>query len=179
MNKKLSTTILSAAVVCGGLVGAGGLVANAYDTEDPTTPTTAVESETDTDTDADAGEVTPVAPNGLVAQVEGEPPAPGAEGERPEGRRGGGCGGNEAVADVLGLTTDELHEAREAGSSLADVAASQGVAVDAVVQAIIDDKTERLDERLASGEITQAEAEERIADIEARATEKVNSVRGE
>ena len=176
MNKKLSTTILSAAVVCGGLVGAGGLVANAYDTEDPTTPTTAVESEADTD----AGEVTPVAPNGLVAQVEGEPPAaPGAEGERPEGRRGGGCGGNEAVADVLGLTTDELHEAREAGSSLADVAASQGVAVDAVVQAIIDDKTERLDERLASGEITQAEAEERIADIEARATEKVNSVRGE
>ena len=174
MNKKLTTALLSITLI-GGVMGAGNLVANAYDTEDPTPVETTIET--------DAPEV---APQGLVAQVEGDTPtdppadrpadAPERDGERRGGR--GGCD-NEAVAEVLGLTTDELHAAREAGQSLADVAEQQGVAVDEVIRAIVTEKADHIAEEVASGEITQAEADQRLADLEARTTERVNRTPGE
>jgi hypothetical protein len=173
MNKRFSTALLSIGLI-GGAMGAGNLVANAYDTEDPTPVETTVET--------DAPEV---APQGLIAQVEGDTPtdAPAdspADGEGRGDRRGGsgGCN-NEAVAEVLGLTTDELHAAREAGQSLADVAEDQGIAVDEVIRVIVTEKAEHIAEEVASGEITQADADERLADLEARTAERVNRTPGE
>jgi hypothetical protein len=174
MNKKLRSTLLTAALLGGGLIS-GGLVANAYDTTDPTVEIP-VETDTPTDT-ADAA-----TPNGLTAQVETDTPEAetpdGTNGERPEGRREGrgghGCGGNEAVAELLGLTPEELHDAKEAGSSLAEVAASQGVSVDDVIQTIVDEKAEHLAEEVAEGDLTQAEADARLAEIEARTADRVN-----
>jgi hypothetical protein len=58
---------------------------------------------------------------------------------------------------VLGLTSDALHEAREHGSTLAEVAAAQGVDADDVVAAIVEDK-----------------AAERHADAQERAGQRVN-----
>jgi len=176
MNKKFRSTILTAALLGGGLIS-GGLVANAYDTTDPAADTT-IETPVETDTE--------VAPQGLTAQVETDTPetdtteTPDATtGERPEGerhgRRGGGCD-NEAVAEVLGLTTDELREAKDAGSTLAEIAAVQGVAVDEVIQTIVDDKAERIAEKVAEGDLTEAEAAERLAEIEARTADRVNGV---
>jgi len=176
MNKKLTTTFLAAAVLGGGIISAGGLVANAYDTTDPTTEQTTIETTVEPD----------VAPNGLIAQVETDPPetdvpeteTPDAtDGERPDGERHGrrgGCGGNEAVAELLGMAPEELREAKDAGSSLAEIAASQGVAVDEVVQTIVDEKAEHLAQEVAEGELTQAEADARLAEIEARTTDRVN-----
>ncbi len=171
MNKRLTTALLSITLI-GGVMGAGNLVANAYDTEDPAPVETTVET--------DAPEV---APQGLVAQVEGDTPAdtptdaPADAHGHGRGRHGG-CN-NEAVAEVLGLTTDELHAAREAGQSLADVAEQQGVAVDEVIRAIVTEKADHIAEEVASGEITQAEADQRLADLEARTTERVNRTPGE
>lgn len=196
MNKKLTNTLLAAAVVGGGLISAGGLVANAYDTSDPTT------TDTEAETDTEAGPAVDVEPAvaGLLAQVDDTPETDtpetdtpetdtpetdtpetdtpdGTDGERPEGERHGrrgGCGGSEAVAELLGLTPDELREAQDAGSSLADIAASQGVAVDDVIQAIVDEKAEHLAEEVAEGDLTQAEADARLAEIEQRTTDRVN-----
>ncbi len=179
MNKKFRSSILTAALLGGGLIS-GGIVANAYDTTDPTVE---IPVETDTDTN------TEVAPQGLTAQVETDTPdtpetetPDGTNGERPEGERpnqrdgrgGGGCGGNEAVAELLGLTPQELRDANDAGTSLADVAASQGVGVDEVIQTIVDEKAEHLAEEVAEGDLTQAEADARLADIEARTADRVN-----
>ena len=178
MNKKLRSTILTVGLLGGGLIS-GGLAANAYDTTDPTVDTTI---ETPVESDAE------VAPQGLTAQVDTDTPetdtpatdeAPdGTNGERPEGerqgRRGPGCGGNEAVAELFGMTPEELREAKAAGSSLAEVAASQGVAVDEVIQTIVDEKAEHLAEEVAEGDLTQAEADARLAEIEARTADRVN-----
>jgi len=174
MKKKFSSTLLTAALLGGGLIS-GGIVANAYDTADPTVEPTTIEADAD------------VAPNGLIAQVETDTPETdtpqpgtpdGANGERPEGqrqgRRGGGCGGNEAVAELLGLTPEELREAKDAGSSLAEVAAGEGVAVEDVIQTIVDEKAEHLAEKVAEGDLTQAEADARLAEIEARTADRVN-----
>ncbi len=184
MHKKLTSqnlkrTLLAAAVVGAGIIGTGTFVANAYDAQDPTTIQTASPD--------DAAETATA--TGLVAQVDtdapadtpadpADTPADAPQAGRERGHRGGGCD-NEAVAAVLGLTVDELHAAREAGSSLADVAAAQGVDVNDVIQAIVDDKAEHLADEVASGEITQAEADQRLEDIQARATERVNHVPGE
>ena len=174
MNKKFRSTLLTAVLLGGGLIS-GGLVANAYDTNDPTVEVP-VETDTQTDTEVDA------TPNGLTAQVETDTPETdtpdGANGERHEGRRegrhGGGCGGNEAVAELLGLTPEELRDAKDAGSSLAEIATSEGVAVDEVIQTIVDEKAEHLAEEVAEGDLTQAEADARLAEIEARTADRVN-----
>ncbi len=177
MNKKLRSTILTVGLLGGGLIS-GGLAANAYDTTDPAADTTI---ETPAESDAE------VAPQGLTAQVDETPETDtsetdetpdGTTGERAEGerhgRRGGGCGGNEAVAELFGMTPEELREAKDAGSSLAEIAASQGVAVDEVVQTIVDEKAEHLAEEVAEGDLTQAEADARLAEIEARTADRVN-----
>ena len=182
MNKKLTTAVLAVLVAGGGIVSAGSLVANAYDTTDPTADTTTVEPTVDTPVETDG------APQGLTAQVETDTdtpdtdtPAPpdATDGERPNreghGRRGG-CGGNEAVAELLGMTPEELHDAKEAGTSLAEIAQSQGVAVDEVIQTIVDEKAEHLAEEVAEGDLTQAEADARLAEIEARTADRVNGV---
>jgi hypothetical protein len=169
MNKKtLSRALLSATILASGVVGAGSVIAQASDGNDE--PASTIDSPE------------PTAPNALqtidpqpddVATTDPNPEAADA----PATRSGRGCGGNEAVAEVLGLTTDQLHEARDSGSSLAEIATSQGVAVEDVVQAIVDNKADRLDEKVAAGELTAEEAQERLAAAEARADDRVNGNR--
>ncbi|NND76383.1 MAG: hypothetical protein HKN44_15400 [Ilumatobacter sp.] len=157
MNKKLTRAVLSATILASGVVGAGSIVAQASD--DAADPTTTVPT-------ADVAE-----PAGLQTIDDG---TEAADGDVDDGDRRGGRGcNNEAVAEVLGLTTDELSEARESGSSLADIAAAQGVAVDDVVQAIVDGKAERIEAKVAAGDLTAEEAQERLDRIEERAVERV------
>lgn len=85
-----------------------------------------------------------------------------------------GCHRGEAIAEALGITTDELDAAREAGTSIAEIADAQGVALDDVVAAIVDAKVERLDAKVAAGDLTEAEAAERLAAAEERALEQVS-----
>lgn len=175
MNKRITKTILAGMVAGAGIISAGNLVANAYDTEDPAPVETTVDSPDDP---------AAVEPQGLVAQVETDTETPAdAPADTPEqdGERRGGRGGcdNEAVAEVLGLTADELRAEREAGNSLADIATEVGVAVDDVVEAIVTDKAEHIAEKVAAGEITQAEADEKLVDLETRTLERVNRTPGE
>ena len=83
------------------------------------------------------------------------------------------------LTDALGVGEDVLQAAREAGQSLADVADAQGVPVQDVVDAIVDAKTTRIQEHVAAGNLTQEQADERIAGLEERVTERVNSTPGE
>lgn len=76
--------------------------------------------------------------------------------ERPrhgEGRRhehGPGPGG-EAAAELLGMTTDELHEALRSGSTLAELAEAEGVAVEDLADAMLAGMEERLADRIERG----------------------------
>ena len=158
MNKKLTRAVLSATILASGVIGVGSVVAQASDDGiDATTTVPAAEAEQ---------------PAGLQTIDDGTEPVVDGDESDGEQRDGRGCN-NEAVAEVLGLTTDELSEARESGSSIAEIAASQGVEVDDVVQAIVDGKAERLDAKVAAGDLTAEEAQERLDSYEERAVDRV------
>ena len=84
---------------------------------------------------------------------------------------------SDAVAKVLGLTADELKTELQSGKSLADVAKAKSVDIAKVKQAIIDDFTAREQAEVASGEHTQAEVDQKIADFKTRLDDIVNGVR--
>ncbi|MFD1954867.1 hypothetical protein ACFSL6_12005 [Paenibacillus thailandensis] len=97
------------------------------------------------------------------------------------GRPGGGHGkigffaNNEAIADALGLTTEELQAAlKEEGATLASIAEEQGVDADGIAALIVSGQRERLDERLEAGTITQDEYDTIVAGLEDNATALVN-----
>lgn len=83
------------------------------------------------------------------------------------------------LTDALGVGEDVLQAARDAGQSIADVATDQGVAVETVVDAVVESATANIQERVAAGDLTQDEANERIAGLEERVTERVNRTPGE
>ena len=92
------------------------------------------------------------------------------------GHHGGDRIGLETAAEALGLTEAELRTALEPdGTSLADVAQDQGVDVDTLVDALVQAQQDRIAQAVEDGRLTQAEADERLADLEARVTERVTS----
>ena len=99
--------------------------------------------------------------------------APGRMGDA----RHGGFGLRGAIADevsqVLGLSAEEIRSQLAAGSSLADIAADQGVETQAVVDAIVASIQERIDAAVADGRLTEDEAAERADDIAEHAADMV------
>ena len=97
------------------------------------------------------------------------------------GKRGHGIRGtviaSDAVAKVLGMTADELKTELQSGKSLADVAKAKGVDVEKVKATILEDYTAKEQAEVASGEHTQAEVDQKIADFKTRLDDIVNGVR--
>jgi hypothetical protein len=80
----------------------------------------------------------------------------------------------DAVTGALGLSADELQARLGAGSSLADIAAAEGVDVRKVVDAIVADEKAELAQRVDDGKLTQAEADAMLARVVEHATAIVN-----
>lgn len=85
-------------------------------------------------------------------------------------RGGGGCGN---VAELLGLEPEELRAQLDAGATLAEVAEANGVDADELVDLMVAEATERLDEKVADGRLTEDEAAERLADKAERIEDRV------
>ena len=99
---------------------------------------------------------------------------------RGEGMRGGPQGGGKnvaAIASVLKLTEAELKTQVQSGKTLAQIATAQGVDVKLVIDAIVTDVKTHIADEVTSGEITQAEADTKLAGLTAKVTEMVNTVR--
>ncbi|SOC49673.1 hypothetical protein SAMN05660748_2405 [Blastococcus aggregatus] len=104
----------------------------------------------------------------------GGPGGHGPGGDGPGGGGGRGGVGLEAAATALGMSEDELRTALEAdGTTLADVAEDQGVPVGTLVDALVAGGQERIADAVEDGRITQEQADERLADLEERITERV------
>ena len=80
----------------------------------------------------------------------------------------------DAAATALGITPEELRTELHAGKSLATIAGEKDVEVGAVVSALVADAKARLAQAVTDGKLTQAEADERSANLEARITDLVN-----
>lgn len=99
----------------------------------------------------------------------------------PGGGRGQmmGIGGPEnslisIAAEKLGLTNDELIAELQAGKTIADVAVEKNVAVDTIVDAVLAAHTERLNEQVANGQLTQEQADAMLVLMKANVTERIN-----
>ncbi len=78
------------------------------------------------------------------------------------------------AAEKLGLTNDELIAELQAGKTIADVAAEKNVAVDTIVDAVVAAHTERLNEQVANGQLTQEQADAMLVLMKANVTERLN-----
>ena len=99
---------------------------------------------------------------------------------RGEGMRGGPQGGGKnvaAIASVLKLTEAELKTQVQSGQTLAQIATAQGVSVQSVIAVLVADMQAHIADEVTSGEITQAQANTKLAGLTAKVTEMVNTVR--
>jgi hypothetical protein len=66
---------------------------------------------------------------------------------------------HEAVAQALGISTDELYAAHAAGKSVAQLAAEKGVDLETVVAAALGTHKQALDAQVQAGRLTQEQAD--------------------
>ena len=72
---------------------------------------------------------------------------------------GAGVRGIDAAAEALGMDVADLAAERQAGKSLAEIAASKGISTDSLISALLAARKAALDEAVASGRITQEQAD--------------------
>ncbi len=87
----------------------------------------------------------------------------------------GRCGkGFAALAEAVGVSTDDLRAALRDGQTIAEVAEANGTDPQHVVDTLVASGTERLDAAVADGRIDQSTADERKATLPERAADLVN-----
>lgn len=161
-NKKLLTVAMLAGLTFGGLSAVS--VASAQSNGGDNTTESTEEAET--------GSIVEVQDGGETE--DGEP----VDGDN-DGRRGhrGGCNLETAAEAIgIGIEAADLEAALESGDTIADVAEANGVAVDDVIDAMVDAKADRIAEKVEAGRITQDEADEKLANAEAKISNRVNGV---
>ncbi|MBN1813153.1 MAG: hypothetical protein JXA14_15060 [Anaerolineae bacterium] len=105
------------------------------------------------------------------------PGGPGGPG-MPGGPRGGHFGGGapfDVLAEALGMTVEELRDALADGQTIAELAEAKGVALQDIADALVTAHAERLQQAVENGRLTQEEADERIAEMEANTLEHLES----
>ena len=81
------------------------------------------------------------------------------------------------AAKALGMTEAELKTELQVGKSIADVAKAKNIDLDVVIAKLTAAFKAHLDEEVASGEHTQAEADAKLAEFKTRLDDMVNGVR--
>ena len=78
-----------------------------------------------------------------------------------QGQRGPGMPGpSQAIADLLGMTPQEIRTELQAGKSLAQIAEAKGVSRDALKAKILETQKARLDAAVAAGRMTAEQAQQ-------------------
>jgi hypothetical protein len=151
MHKKIVAALFTGSLLAGGAIGGallGGGVATA-------------QSSSSDSTSSSSAPAPPDGPGGL-------------------GRHGGPHGHPDlaVAAGAIGISEADLQSALQSGKSIADVATANGVAPQTVIDALVADAQTKLAARVASGEITQAQADAMSADLAAHITDIVNHTGG-
>lgn len=169
MKKPLSAALLTGGLILGSF-GTASIASAQYGDDAPSEPTVEDVTAEDVNSDIEA----------LSIQLADDDATEPAEGEN-EGRRGKrGCGEkHEAAAEAIGITVEELRDARADGDTVAEIAVANGSSADAVIDALVDDAQERIDAKVADGDLTEEEAAEKLADKAERIEEKVFAEPGE
>ncbi|HEU0104383.1 MAG TPA: hypothetical protein VFR07_18900 [Mycobacteriales bacterium] len=177
MRKKILTVVAAGVLGLSGVAAAGPALAAVGATDAAATVTSRV----DRLQQALSGLVT----DGTLTQAQADKVATTLDssdalrGPGGHGGPGGRGGGRDlaTAATALGVTQDELRTALQDGKTLAQVAADKGVDVDTLVNALVEAEKTRIAEQVTAGRLTQAQADERLADLTERVTDRVNSTR--
>jgi polyhydroxyalkanoate synthesis regulator phasin len=71
------------------------------------------------------------------------------------------------IAQALNMPVGDLQAELLAGKSVAEVAAAKGVSLDAIVNAVVAEQKQLLDQAVAAGRLTQAQADTLLANLKA------------
>lgn len=123
----------------------------------------------------DDGTLTAAQADAVVTQLQDSLPKRGEDHGRGGGHGHHGFPFDGEILETLGIDVATLREQLAAGSSLADIGEAQGVDVQALIDALVTEGSERIDEAVAAGRIDEAEATTRKAELETRITELVNT----
>jgi len=121
----------------------------------------------------------PLVEDGTLTQEQADKVIAALEAARPDGRGPGKGGpgralGLEAAAGALSISVDELSAELRSGRTIAEVAAERGVDVQTVIDAMVGELRTRLEERVAAGDLTQEQVDEKLAEATERITEQVD-----
>ena len=86
-----------------------------------------------------------------------------------------GRGVLQLAAEQTGLEVSAIVEQMRAGSSLADILATNGVDVNTFIDDVVAQADTKLDEAVSKGRITQERADEFLAQLRERLTERINA----
>ena len=181
MNKKLISISLGAGLAVGSVAGLIAVPSlSSAQTATTTAPATAPADRPDPSVRlnetlkplVDAGTITQAQADAVVSALKADMPA---HGER------GGKGGQslEIASQALGMSVEELHTALDGGQTLAQVASDKGVNVQVIIDALVAERTTHINQEVADGELTQAEADEKLAEVTQKVTDMVNNPRPE
>lgn len=168
MKKMIAATAVAASVAVGGLAGVALGV-----------PTIASAQEAAEETvtwidEALSGLVT----NGTINQAQADAVESALEEAKPaRGPRVGKVARHfamDTVAEALGMTNTELRAALADGKTIAEIAGERGVEVQAVIDALVAEHKAHLDEHVTAGDITQEQADQRLAKFTEHMTAMVN-----
>ncbi len=184
MSRRKRRLATGAAVLGAGALLAVPITAFAQQDDDDTTTTTPAETEDTPRGSWIAEALDGLVTDGTLTQAQADAVAEALEAAKPErpfggGRHGpGGLGfgriGLDAAAEVIGIEEDDLRDALRDGTTLAELATQNGVAVQAVIDALVAEGNERIDNALEDGRIDEAEAAERRTELTERITTLVN-----
>ena len=155
MHKKIVAALFTGSLLAGGAIGSallGGGVATAQSSS----------------SDSTSSSIAPAPPDGV-------PHGPGGP-----GRHGGPHDRIDlsVAAGAIGVPEADLQTALQSGQSLADVATANSVDPQKVIDALVADAQTKLAARVASGEITQAQADAISANLVDHITNIVNHTGG-
>jgi polyhydroxyalkanoate synthesis regulator phasin len=129
----------------------------------------------------DDGTITQAQADKVIAAVVAARPmgghdgGPMGRGHRGPGGPGGLIGqGLDVVATTLGVTTDEVRTALQSGQSVADLAVSKGKTAQDVIDALVNEATTKINDKVTAGDMTQAQADQLIAGLTTGITAFVN-----
>jgi 3-hydroxyacyl-CoA dehydrogenase len=106
------------------------------------------------------------------AQAVAEHLADGFHPGGPRGHRGPNFG---AIAEFLGMDAEGFRAALQEYDTLADVAAANGSSADELIEFLVTQAEDRMAQAVEDGKIDQADADEKLAEIEDKVAEMVNS----
>jgi hypothetical protein len=177
MNKKLVSISLGAGLAAGSLAGLIAVPAiSGAQTTSTATAATATADQGRPDPSAHLTDaLKPLVDAGTITQAQSDAVVAALKASAPQGRGHGPS--STVVAQALGMTEADLHTALEGGQTLAQVAASKGVDVQVVIDAMVAAETTHINQGVTDGKLTQAQADQRLSTLTQHVTDMVNNPR--